>query len=141
MWADVLTKPLQGQKFRDMGAFLQNCPRDYKDDTEFKLSVKPQDIASSRECVGEQAKQKKTRNQANHNSINKPQAPHVYHESHGGQIKPHGSQVDPTKGIPLGIPQRIPRPRDPTKNPMSKGSHKEAQRISSGSAWGQFDRI
>ena len=26
MWADVLTKPLQGQKFRDMHAFLQNCP-------------------------------------------------------------------------------------------------------------------
>ncbi len=25
MWADVLTKPLQGQKFRDMHAFLQNC--------------------------------------------------------------------------------------------------------------------
>ncbi len=24
MWADVLTKPLQGQKFRDMHAFLQN---------------------------------------------------------------------------------------------------------------------
>ncbi len=30
MWADVLTKPLQGQKFRDMPAFLQNCPRDYE---------------------------------------------------------------------------------------------------------------
>ncbi len=29
MWADVLTKHLQGQKFRDMRAFLQNCPRDY----------------------------------------------------------------------------------------------------------------
>jgi len=25
MWADVLTKPLQGQKFRGMRAFLQNC--------------------------------------------------------------------------------------------------------------------
>jgi hypothetical protein len=25
MWADILTKPLQGQKFRDMRAFLQNC--------------------------------------------------------------------------------------------------------------------
>jgi hypothetical protein len=31
MWADVLTKPLQGQKFRDLRAFLQNCPRDYED--------------------------------------------------------------------------------------------------------------
>ena len=51
MWADVLTKPLQGQKFRDMRAFLQNCPRNYDDDTEFKISMKPQDVASLRECV------------------------------------------------------------------------------------------
>jgi hypothetical protein len=60
MWADVLTKtkPLQGQKFRDMRAFLQNCPRDYDDDTEFKLSMKPQNVASSRECVDEHAKLK-----------------------------------------------------------------------------------
>ncbi len=28
IWADVLTKPLQEQKFRDMRAFLQNFPRD-----------------------------------------------------------------------------------------------------------------
>ncbi len=34
MWADVLTKPLQGQLFRDMQAFLQNCWRDYDDDLE-----------------------------------------------------------------------------------------------------------
>jgi hypothetical protein len=34
MWADVLTKPLQGQKFRDMRAILQNCSRDYDDDLE-----------------------------------------------------------------------------------------------------------
>jgi hypothetical protein len=58
MWADVLTKPLQGQKFRDMRGFLQNCPRDYDDDTEFQLSMKPQDVASSRECVDEHAKLK-----------------------------------------------------------------------------------
>jgi hypothetical protein len=31
MWAD-LKKPLQGQLFRDMQAFLQNCSRDYDDD-------------------------------------------------------------------------------------------------------------
>jgi hypothetical protein len=48
MWADILTKPLQEQKFRDMRAFLQ---RDYDDDAELKLSMKPQDVASSRECV------------------------------------------------------------------------------------------
>jgi hypothetical protein len=32
MWADVLTKLLQGQKFRDMQAILQNCSQDYDDD-------------------------------------------------------------------------------------------------------------
>jgi hypothetical protein len=32
MWADVLTKPLQGAKFRLMRAFLMNCPVDYQDD-------------------------------------------------------------------------------------------------------------
>ena len=58
MWADILTKPLQGQKFRDMRAFLQNCPRDYDDDAELKISMKPQDVASSRECVDGHAKLK-----------------------------------------------------------------------------------
>ncbi len=29
MWANVLTKPLQGTKFRLMCAFLMNCPVDY----------------------------------------------------------------------------------------------------------------
>jgi hypothetical protein len=58
MWADVLKKPLQGQKFRDMRAFLQNCPWDYDDDTEFQLLMKPKDVASSRECVDEHAKSK-----------------------------------------------------------------------------------
>ena len=33
MWADVLTKPLQGAKFRLMRAFLMNCPIDYHEDT------------------------------------------------------------------------------------------------------------
>lgn len=31
MWADVLTKPLQGLKFRQMCAVLMNCPLDYTD--------------------------------------------------------------------------------------------------------------
>ena len=31
MWADVLTKPLQGQKFREMRSFLMNCPLDYSE--------------------------------------------------------------------------------------------------------------
>ncbi len=59
MWADVLTKPLQGQKFRDMRAFLQNCPRDYDNDTKQNNLMNPQDVASSRECVGERAKNAK----------------------------------------------------------------------------------
>jgi hypothetical protein len=62
MWADVLTKPLQGKKFRDMLAFLQNCSWDYDDNVELptdKLGrsmnqqVKP--VASPWECVGELA--------------------------------------------------------------------------------------
>ncbi len=32
MWADVLTKPLQGAKSRLMHAFLMNCPLDYSED-------------------------------------------------------------------------------------------------------------
>jgi hypothetical protein len=53
MWADMLTKPLQSQKFRDMHAFLQNCPKDYDNDTEQNNLMNPQDVASSWECVGE----------------------------------------------------------------------------------------
>jgi hypothetical protein len=56
MWADVLTKLLQGQKFRDMQAFLQNCPQDYKDDTEVVSPMTPQDVASSWKYVGENTK-------------------------------------------------------------------------------------
>ncbi len=64
MWADVLTKPLQGQKFRDMRAFLQNCSRSYDDNIELQTDklaqklLKPQvkTVASSRECVGERMK-------------------------------------------------------------------------------------
>ncbi len=56
MWADVLTKPLQGQKFRDMQVFLQNCPQGYKDDTEVASPMMPKDVASLRECVGENTK-------------------------------------------------------------------------------------
>ena len=59
MWADVLTKSLQGQKFRDMRAFL----RDYDDDVELQIdqlarrsmNQQVKNVASSRECVGELA--------------------------------------------------------------------------------------
>ncbi len=56
MWADVLTKPLQGQKFRDMPAFFQNCPQYYVDDTEVTSPMTSQDVASLRECVGDNTK-------------------------------------------------------------------------------------
>lgn len=46
-----LTKPLQGQKFRDMWAFLQNCAKNYANSTEAKETIKLQDVASSQKCV------------------------------------------------------------------------------------------
>ncbi len=60
MWVDVLTKPLQGQMFRDMQAFLQNCSRDYDDNLErqqdeqaYQLTKEQvATVSSSRECVG-----------------------------------------------------------------------------------------
>ncbi len=63
MWADILTKPLQGQKFRDMRAFLQNCSRDYDDNTELQtdklaprsMNQQVKTVASLRECIGELA--------------------------------------------------------------------------------------
>jgi hypothetical protein len=75
MWADVLTKPLQGQKFRDISALLQNCSRNYDDDIELQTDklarklLKPQVkiVASSWECVGERTKitrEKKGRNKS-----------------------------------------------------------------------------
>jgi hypothetical protein len=75
MWADVLTKPLQGQKFRGMRAFLQNRSRSYDDNIELqtdelaRISLKPQvkTVASLRECVGERTKstrEKKGRNKS-----------------------------------------------------------------------------
>jgi hypothetical protein len=35
MWANILTKPLQGVKFCQMRAFLMNCPTDYSEDPPF----------------------------------------------------------------------------------------------------------
>ncbi len=64
IWADVLTKPLEGQKFRDMRAFLQNCPRDYDDDIVLNtdqlarksMNQQVKTVASLRECVDGHAK-------------------------------------------------------------------------------------
>jgi hypothetical protein len=60
MWADVRTKPLQGQMFRDMQVFLQNCLRDHDDDLkrqedeQVHQSTQQQvaTVISSWECVG-----------------------------------------------------------------------------------------
>ena len=41
MWADVLTKPLQGSKFQQMHAFLVNFPIDYAEDIQFLPSDNP----------------------------------------------------------------------------------------------------
>jgi len=40
MWADILTKPLQGVKFRQMRAFLMNCSTDYSEDPPFVPPIK-----------------------------------------------------------------------------------------------------
>ncbi len=32
MWAEILTKPLQGSKFQQMRAILMNCPIDYHEE-------------------------------------------------------------------------------------------------------------
>jgi len=113
MWADILTKPLQGQKFRDMRAFLQNCPRDYDDDAEHKLTMKPQDVASSWECVDEHAE---------------PQAPHTCLESHGDQHKSHGSQMNPKRN-PTRDPTMTIGPRDLTSGESHVQGIPQAYRI------------
>ena len=109
MWADILTKPLQGQRFRDMRAFLQNCPRDYDDDAEHKLSMKPQDVASSRECVDEHAKLK---TQLKTKQSSQPRVG-------AGKAIPRESRVTWGPTQVTWIPDEsyvrgIPRPRDPT---------------------------
>jgi hypothetical protein len=35
MWADILTKPLQGSKFHLFRAFLMNCPENYTEEPPF----------------------------------------------------------------------------------------------------------
>ena len=61
IWADSLTKPLQGSAFCTMRAFLMNCPVNYREDPAFispptPLSIPmkpriPRITASTRECV------------------------------------------------------------------------------------------
>ena len=119
MWADILTKPLQGQKIRDMRVFLQNCPRDYDDDIKLKtdhlawrsMNQQVKTVASWRECVDGH---NQPSNQANHNGIHEhePQEPHVCHESHGAHHTSHGSHQSQNKG----------------SHTVSAGSHKESHK-------------
>jgi hypothetical protein len=65
MWAGILTKPLQGSKFRQMQAILMNCSIDYSKDPPFlptqlkfltpilpmNTQIKPTIVPSPRECV------------------------------------------------------------------------------------------
>jgi len=74
MWADVMTKPLQGMAFRKMRAELMNCPVNYKDPEEViaedanipisaaKTVTWKDDIATTfkapQECVGQNGNRK-----------------------------------------------------------------------------------
>ncbi len=62
MWPDILTKPLQGQQFKQTRAFLQSCAVEYDDDAECKkdelkeilshtTNQQVNTVASPRECV------------------------------------------------------------------------------------------
>ena len=37
MWADIMSKPLQGNAFREMRAVLMNCPVDYINELDVRL--------------------------------------------------------------------------------------------------------
>jgi hypothetical protein len=121
MWADVLTKPLQEQKFRDMGAFLQNCPWDYDDDIELNIDQLAQKlmnqlvktVASSQECVDGHAKLR-TKQRSQEPSQPRGQPPAMC-PTRVSRVTWGPSQV---LRIQQRIPQRIPPgcPRDPTKN-------------------------
>jgi hypothetical protein len=85
MWVDVLTNPLQGKKFRDMQAFLQNCPRDYDDDIELQndplarqtMNHQVETNVSLRECVGEHLKVETAKNVPVHFSKLPRQQPQI----------------------------------------------------------------
>jgi hypothetical protein len=102
-----------------MRGFLQNCPRDYNDDTEFQLSMKPQDVASSQECVDEHAKLK-TKLKTKESSQPRNPSPTCVSQVEWGQVSliPDESHKGSHKGwsegshMVRGIPQG---PRDPTK--------------------------
>ena len=64
MWADVLTKPLQGLAFKRMRAQLMNCSVEYEEDEEQETTTPLKSLPEGRtnplkapqECVGNSAK-------------------------------------------------------------------------------------
>ena len=64
MWADVLTKPLQGLAFKQMRAQLMNCSVEYEENEEQEMTTAPESLPKGRidpleapqECVGNNAK-------------------------------------------------------------------------------------
>jgi hypothetical protein len=114
MWADVLTKQLQGQNFRDMQAFLQNCPRDYDDDIELQndplarqtMNHQVKTNVSSRECVGEHSKVETAKNVSVHFSKLPQQQPQIPAKSVvDGQAKLRAKQQTKQPSQPRGHPQ------------------------------------
>ena len=68
MWADVLTKPLQGMAFKQMRAELMNCSVEYGEDEEQETShpIKPLpkggkgSLQAPQECVENNTKSART---------------------------------------------------------------------------------
>ena len=118
MWADVLTKPLQGQKFRDMQVFLQNCPRDYDDDIKLQNDplarqmmnhhLKTKTNVSSWECVGEHSEVKIAKNVPVHFSKLPRRQPQIPAKSVvDGQAKLRAKQRTKQPSQPRGHPRAM----------------------------------
>ena len=67
MWADVLSKPLQGMVFKGMQAKLMNCSVEYEEDEEREAPLHTKSLSERRkvpsqtpqECVGDSTKSHK----------------------------------------------------------------------------------
>ena len=67
MWADIMTKPLQGTAFRVMRAELMNCDVNYEDPLEEEMEQRPRTVSwksvaatpfkTPQECVGQNGNQ------------------------------------------------------------------------------------
>ena len=70
MWADVLTKPLQGMAFKQMQAELMNCSVEYEEDEEKETQLHTKSLSERgkvpsqtlQECVGDSTKSHKAIN-------------------------------------------------------------------------------